>query len=582
MLPERFVWTACGLICALTAIWVGLVLLRPEPVSAGSHASRQSGEGLGGDPNAACADCHREIYARYRTTPMANASGSASAGYIPARFDHEASGVSYRISKENGRVYLGFERKSQAGEPEMKGRRELRYFVGSGKRGRTYLFEDQNYWFEIPINWYGKKKMWDMAPNYQNAQEMRLTMPVDPGCLRCHASAVQRALPEARNKYASEPFLQGGITCTACHGEAEAHVASGGLTAMAKLEMLEPVRRDSICLSCHLEGQAAVVHEGKQLVDFKPGDSIFDYASFFVHRGEAGSGGRATSQWEALLESGCKRGAGDKLTCTTCHDPHSSTQAMSEVERVTFYRRRCLQCHDAKGSGAERTNFADTHHPENQDCTSCHMPRNPSNDIAHEQVTDHRIVRLLAGKFIPPATAGPLAEVGSAARAEDAPDRELGLAYAQMAARGDREAAHWARELLEPAAKRPTAAGDHELHAQLGFLRQIAGENEAAAAEYSQALAADPHDSLAAGNLALLKAGAHQYTAAMELWERAFGEDPVELKAGMNLALVECGLGKREQALGTLARMLEFSPDFGQARGLEAGIRSGTHSCTQR
>ena len=130
--------------------------------------------------------------------------------------------------------------------------------------------------------------------------------------------------------------------------------------------------------------------------------------------------------------------------------------------------------------------------------------------------------------------------------------------------------------------KRPTAAGDHELHAQLGFLRQIAGENEAAAAEYSQALTADPHDSLAAGNLALLKAGAHQYTAAMELWERAFGEDPVELKAGMNLALVECGLGKREQALGTLARMLEFSPDFGQARGLEAGIRSGTHSCTQR
>ena len=33
--------------------------------------------------------------------------------------------------------------------------------------------------------------------------------------------------------------------------------------------------------------------------------------------------------------------------------------------------------------------LAKGHHEENPDCTECHMARPPSNDIAHEQVTDH-------------------------------------------------------------------------------------------------------------------------------------------------------------------------------------------------
>ena len=311
-------------------------------------------------PNEACAGCHKEIYGRYRSTPMGRASGPAGDGFLAADFTHAASGVRYRISREGGKVFLSFERgPAEKGLPvaaggagdSLNGRRELQYFLGSGKRGRTYLFEQEGYWFEIPINWYAKKGVWDMAPGYLNASEMPLTLPVDPGCLRCHASGAQASLPAARNKYAAEPFTQGGITCTACHdgrigaGAAE-HVASGGRVALARIGSLAPVERDSICLNCHLEGEAAVVHAGKRLVDFRPGESVFDYASFFVRKAQAGGGERATSQWEALLESGCRRGAGVKLTCTSCHDPHASTAAMSVAERVEFYRGKCLACHE--------------------------------------------------------------------------------------------------------------------------------------------------------------------------------------------------------------------------------------------
>jgi hypothetical protein len=524
---------------------------------------------------------------------MANASGPAADGYLPGGFTHADSGVSYRMVEREGRVYLTFARED--GNPNLKGERELQYFLGSGKRGRTYLFEQDGYWFEIPVNWYGKKRVWDMAPNFLHAKEMPLTLPVDPGCLRCHSSQAQPSLPEARNRYAGAPFLEGGITCTACHGDAAAHLASGGKTAMLKISDLRSEQRDSICLSCHLEGQAAIVHQGKRLVDFRPEESIFDYASYFVR--EADSKDRATSQWEALLKSGCKRGAGDRLTCTSCHDPHGSTSTMNPAQRVAFYRSKCLECHDPPAAGPAlqgivpagqaggQAGFAATHHPENPDCATCHMPRSAAEDIAHEQVTDHRIPRVPrqhTAKAAPPGSGdtGELVAIGSApGAAGESSERDLGLAYALLASRGDRMAGERARPMLTHAEALPASAEDWELHEQIGFLDQLSGEKDAAVREYQLALAADVHDAIAAGNLALIKASDRQYGAAMQLWERAFSEDPVQLKAGMNLAIVECGVGRKEAALATLDRILAFSPDDGQAWELAMEIRSGQHAC---
>jgi len=532
---------------------------------------------------------------------MARASGPASDGFLPGGLTHAPSGITYKMVDEGGPVFLHFSRETAVGraavgdESSLNGERELRYFLGSGTRGRTYLFEQDGYWFEIPINWYAKKRIWDMAPNYQQAQEMPLTLPVDPGCLRCHSSGAQPSLPEARNKYAGAPFLAGGIACVACHGDATAHLASGGRAVMMKIGDLPHTRRDSICLSCHLEGQEAVVHAGKRLVDFRPGDSIFDYASFFVRQASADSDARATSQWEALLQSGCKRGAGEKLTCTSCHDPHGSTIGMSAADRVAFYRAKCLACHDAgaanlpggSASSPLRTGFAATHHPENPDCASCHMPRARAADIAHEQVTDHRIPRIASPAPAKPAgpagMLGPLVAIGSEPGvAGPSTVRDLGLAYAFAASRGDRQAGERAIALLTQAETQPGASADAALHEQLGFLNQMAGNKDAAASEYALALAADPHNSIAAGDLALLKAGDRQYGEAVALWERAFTEDPVQLKAGMNLAIVECGLGRREAALATLQRILTFSPDDAQAREMFSGMRSGTRVCGPR
>jgi predicted CXXCH cytochrome family protein len=500
---------------------------------------------------------------------MANASGPAADGFIPGEFVDAVSGAHFRVSEEAGQVRLTYERESASSDKALKGQQDLRYFIGSGKRGRTYLFERFGYWFESPINWYGKKQVWDMAPNFQSAREVPLTLPVDPGCLHCHASNVARSLPEARNLYSGEPFAHGGITCASCHGDGNTHVASRGKVRMLAINALQPVRRDSVCLNCHLEGLTAVIRNGKEIEDFVPGDDLFDYALYFVYRNEHGSGGRATSQWEALLRSECKKISGDRLTCTTCHDPHGSP---APEERIAYYRQKCLQCHNAAG-------FTERHHPENSDCTACHMSRPPSIDIAHEQITDHWIRKRINNQRLPLAESGDLEPIGNII----ADDRDLGIAYAQMAARGNEAAGERALKLLQEAEHTENGARrDHELHAQLGFLKQMNGQAIAAIEEYQLALESDPYDYLASGDLALLKINQREYAEALHLWKTAFDHNPSRSEVALNLAILQCGLGQRGSSVATLERFLEFSPDDEKAKATHRGILSGSHKCGPR
>jgi tetratricopeptide (TPR) repeat protein len=526
-------------------------------------AATQSAAASPQDPDAACARCHAQISAAWKSTPMAHASGPAAEGFIPADLTHAASGVHYRISLDQGQVWLSYQRPNAAPARALNGRQLLLFYLGSGRRGRTYLFERGGYWYEIPINWYAKKQMWDMTPHFLGTHEMPFTLPVDPGCLHCHASNVQESLPDARNHFSGPPFPRGGVTCESCHGDPSQHLAHNGKGAILNPAKLDPVRRDSVCLECHLEGEVAVVREGHKLAAFQPGDDLFKDAVYFEDGRKAGPGGRATSQWESLLQSACKRASGDRLNCTTCHDPHSS---VAVEDRARYYRSRCLACHAGLGSG---------HHDENPDCTSCHMPREQTEDIAHEQVTDHRI-QIASKPFISQLAGEELVPIGGVLPGA----RDEGIAWAQLALRGDRAAGERAIGLLLQAeTSDPGQASDTELHTELGFLEQMSGNRDRAKAEYQQALEADPLNGTAAGDLAVLDAQAGDVAAALPLWQAAFTHDPGASAAGIDLALAQCRLGQTAAAAQTLERVLLFSPDNDTARRLSLVLAADARHC---
>src|SRR5450432_2906310 len=362
-------------ILVLPSVFVPAVLLAQQtpgpslPTAAPNQNQYVGNEGCGG--------CHSEIYKSYMSTAMAQASGPATQHLITGEFQHKPSGVRYRVYEENGDAWLSFDRSSQ---PEVHDTRKLLYYIGSGHRGRTYLFSDESFFFESPINWYAQKGVWDMAPAYQDSRTIPLNLPALPACLTCHTSNAQLPAAGTESKYALPLFAHAGITCERCHGPGAAHANSKG--PIVNPAKLTAQRRDSICMQCHLEGNAAVPQAGRKLSDFQPGQNLSDTVHYFVLEGGPNDGFRALSQTEALARSLCKRKTGDAMSCTSCHDPHSSPTAAT---RVTYYREKCLACHGG--------DFAVKHHSKTPDCTQCHMPQTATADIAHTQATDHSIPR---------------------------------------------------------------------------------------------------------------------------------------------------------------------------------------------
>ena len=515
--------------------------------------------------NEVCAKCHGSISDSYQRTPMAHASGRASENFIPANFTHPQSGVHYRIYKENGRAWLSFDRD---GRNPVHGKRELLYYLGSGRRGLTYLFADDGFLFESPINWYGGRQVWDMTPRYQSAGEVPLNLPAYTSCLHCHVSGFTPPLNGTENRYGTPLGTDSGIACERCHGPGAAHVKGGAMVNPAKLA---PERRDAVCIQCHMEGRVSIERAGRHIYNYRPGDSLTDYIRYYVLADTPAKLG-AVSQVEALAESTCKKVSGDKMSCTSCHDPHFSP---SSEQRVAYFRGKCLACHGAQ--------FGDRHHPEQRDCTSCHMTASPSKDVAHTEVTDHRIPR------IPNLSPQLLPDTADASRKEvrlvpfpDSPDaendiRDLALAWEEFTD----SVAKTSRSKVEELLRRSVAEfpNDAASLSALGYEEQLRGNLAEARKMYERALASDPNLIDAATNLGVIEAQSGNIKQAINLLQGAFERAPDRSSVGMNLAQVYCFAGEPHQARTSTVRVLEFNPDLRPAKEfLEELSRPGS-SC---
>ena len=533
-------------------------------VAQSSSPAPVKGDGNGYLGNGACAKCHASIFDSYQRTAMAHASGPAAETPMTGDFVHKKSGVHYHIYTEDGKLWLSFDR---PGDPSMQGKRELLYYIGQGRRGRTYLFSVDGFLFESPVNWYADKHMWDMAPAYGNVHEAPMNLPALTSCLDCHVSGIRPPIAGTENRYTMPVFAYSGVACERCHGPGAAHVNGGAIVNPSKLPA---DRRDAICMQCHLEGNAAIEQPGKHLYQYRPGDDLSDYIRYFVRVDEPGAGLRAASQFEALAQSTCKKKSGAAMSCMSCHDPHRSIPA---EERVSFYREKCLACHAA---------LSTKHHANQPDCTSCHMPANASTDVAHTAVTDHRILRrpdigpplMNATAMTPPMPR--LAPFPASPEAEH-DTRGMALAWASMAEKGDSAVQKQAEQLLRKALQE--APKDPALLSSLAYVEQRRGELNDARELYQRALAHDPTLLDAATNLGVLEAKSGHLRDAVTLWEGTFQRAPGHSGIGMNIAHAFCGAGQIEQARDFTMRVLQFNPDLTAAKKLLSGLNATPPKC---
>ncbi|MGA7106719.1 MAG: multiheme c-type cytochrome [Terracidiphilus sp.] len=513
------------------------------------------------EADAQCARCHAKIYGTYLSTPMANASGLAIENLKTVRYLHRPSNVTYSISTEKGQATL------VADDPHLPDgpvTRPLTYFLGSGHLGVTYLYSVNDYMFESPVAWYAASGSYDMKPGLADMREMPPAIPIQSACLRCHMSSVQASVAGAMNRYQGPAFLHTGITCESCHGDSIKHTRSGGKERIVNPMHLDAERRDSVCISCHLEGDVSVEHAGTSASSYRAGASISTYLSFYV-RSKADPNARGVSEVEQLSQSTCKRRSGDAMSCMSCHDPHFTP---GPEQRVAFYRKKCLACHAQPA-------FAAAHHPENQDCTSCHMPRTGAENIPHVAWTDHRILRLPAGATSPP-NASRTSELVSIF-SPNATQRDLGLANYKLLLDGDRSFENRAFEQLS--ALQDSIADDQDALDALGTLRAERGDLEGAEQVFRRVLVLDPVDLTALSNLGILLAKQGNLAVATQLLRKAFDNNSDIPGLAVDLARVECAEGEGAAARATVQTALVYSPALEELRKLGDELKGVASGC---
>jgi predicted CXXCH cytochrome family protein len=530
------------------------------PVAARVGTSRHVASTADSVGNEACRPCHAALVDSYSRTAMARTSGSATPDtVIEGDFTHQPSGVAYRVEPKPDGAVLAYSRERG---PALNGSVRLDYYVGSNTRGRTYLFRIDHFLYQSPVNYYAERRVWDMSPGYQQERQLPLNHPVDRTCLFCHASRVQEPARGTSNQFTGPPFLQAGVGCERCHGPGGAHVRDPRAGTIVNPVRLARDARDNVCMQCHLEGLSRIVKADRSLSDYRPGDLLRDFVTTFVAAdgGELGRG--AVSHVESLAASRCSQASGGRLGCTTCHDPHVPR---NPATRVATYRTACVGCHQQ---------LAARHHPEQQDCTACHMPRRDSADISHVAVTDHRILRHPVSDT-PPRRADGLELVPFGGGAASA--RDIGLAYAEIEPRDPEMAIPHARRELERAVS--DGADDPQALTQLAYLRQRGGDAASAETLYRRALEQDPDWVLAAANLGVILAESGRLSEALQLWASAFTRAPYRTDLGVNLAKGRCMAGDVAGARTIVARSLRHNPDSDAARAFANALERDPERC---
>ena len=413
--------------------------------------------------NAACVSCHQEQNQSYELTAHRHALAEIDLSQEPSAgsYQHAASGRRYTIEHDAAkRRLIHRESPINSASPELLQEFAVRYVIGSGHHSRSYLIEQDGFLIESPITWYARSAAYSMSPGYDRATHASFERLADFNCLVCHAGEVSQA-----NGNSFKPLIhQQTIGCESCHGPGEPHVQkhqlandkhandklasdpiakdssnSGPSTkgqGVEDLSIVHPGRlsreaSESICANCHLRGAAAVLMPGKSLVSFRPGMLLQDCRVDY-QLSDAEGKMKVVGHVEQMHLSACYTRS-DSMTCTTCHDPHSSAPPAARLQTTI---QKCLECHSAGCTSPEVSRLAKV--PDNN-CVTCHMPQTPT-DIPHFAFTHHRIglhdstqadsrPQVAQDK---PASPGSLTPTYASQANPDVQKRNLGLAYFEL------------------------------------------------------------------------------------------------------------------------------------------------------
>lgn len=519
-----------------------------------------------------CAGCHREITAHYRQHPMGRSLAplddpSSWPALAPKPWKpFDALGWHYRMEERDGKLWHFESKRDSAGTDITAQAEQVRYVVGSGTRGRSYLIERDGRLYQSPISWFGEEGRWDLSPGYEHKQS-HFDRTVGAACLFCHSNRAL-AVDGTVNGYRAPIFEGHAIGCERCHGPGELHVRrhergeeyAGPDDTIVQPGRLEPHLRDSVCQQCHLQGRQRVLRRGRSWFDYRPGLPLDEFVTTFVNKRPDL---RSVGQVEQMMESRCHQQSQGKLGCISCHDPH---QAPSAAEKVAYYRKRCQSCHDAGAAAECRLPLSDRRAREDS-CIACHMPRTGSANVVHVSITDHRIVRHAKdapGKAKPDADLrpgeAPMVDFHKSRRPDDPEyQRDLGIILASVALSvRSKDLAMQALPRLQNATERD--ARDFDAWQHYGHALTVLREPEEALRVAEAVLARAPKNEVSLFQAASLAMMPDKLDRAVDYWQRLLALHPSALNAQIGLMNTHALRGDWPQAAAAAEKAVRLSP----------------------
>ena len=198
-------------------------------------------------------------------------------------------------------------------------------------------------------------------------------------CLTCHETATIHGTAHGNAKIPGTPAAEKG--CESCHGPGQAHVdddAKGHILKFGKM----PAREVSdACLTCHNKTEHALWESSGHAARSLGCVSCHSVHSPKSERGQLVKANQLElcgtchkPQVQKQLRSSHMPVREGKMTCTSCHNPHGSTNV--RMLRVGNYiNESCTSCHAEK-----RGPFLWEHAAGREACSTCHDPHGSNND----------------------------------------------------------------------------------------------------------------------------------------------------------------------------------------------------------
>ncbi len=347
--------------------------------------------------SATCANCHKDIYESHIKTAHYLDSRPAAKEFIKGSFSRGKNKFVYNKFME---VVLEQKKDSFFQTAFISGTeyqsKPFDIVIGSGRKGQTYLYWDDDKLFQLPVSYFTNLNSWCNSPGFpMNLINFDRLIPAE--CLECHGTYAKAALDENQQTFYDKTQIIYGIDCERCHGGAAKHVAFQQAHPEEKtgkyiISMKQLTRQQQLdaCALCHSGFRDAITPR----FTFETGDTLDNYSVARYSVDSISTLDVHGNQYGLLMASKCFKNSA-QLDCSSCHNVHEN-----EVNSPKIFSQRCITCHTDVSHASLMLPINKKQLLRNN-CIDCHMPMLPSGkiilnvanaqDAVHDEVRTHKI-----------------------------------------------------------------------------------------------------------------------------------------------------------------------------------------------